>query len=287
MAFSLQDIIDTTTEGNTGGQSTLSGEQLVPQATVADVPVATMESSSIPLDIPQAQVDTGSSIDVAETALEASTTREKDLEKKNEAADALSAEQGTALGDLKKSMDLERNEAVDRAFIEDEFGVDDLQRDKNETTLMLRQGTADLRAFDLQTIDDRELARRDAGGRDITKGVFGAKDREFSLQRSIQRSHKASDLESLAAVASYQAGDVLLAQQGADRALAAIYDPIRKDIENKKFFHKMIREDLTAAQKAQSDAQLALMTREEQSIDAATILANKAVAYALCHRFFR
>ena len=242
------------------------------------VPVNAIESAQPPLNLPQQTIEAGSSIDVAEATAASNDLLTAENKARQDVVTQAQDRTTQSERDLQSLFRAQGQESVDRARLEEQIGVDDIQRNLLESTLQLRQGAAGLRSFDLETTDLREQSRLEAGGRDISKGVFGAKNREFTLQRAIQRSHKSSDLESLAAVASYQRGDLALAQSQADKALASIYDPIDAAIENQKFFYNNFRQDLSAAQKAAGDTQMAIIERQQSAQDSARLLANQAVA---------
>lgn len=238
--------------------------------TKTNVPVATLETPAKPLDIPTTpvtQVDATGAVGVAQTYL-------------NEQQKALETAQ-TPVSDsearIKELMGLRSKEAETKKSLEKQAGIQGKTDAYNKIISNIQRQTAGIQGFDDDAFYGIEEQRLDASKRDITKGVFGAKEQQMNLQNAIARRAKVSDLQGSLASASLLQGDLESAREQIKSSLAAIYDPIKQDIQDEMFFLQRADTRLSAAQKEQSDAKKLVLQSQMDSIANAEKLVSDAV----------
>jgi hypothetical protein len=239
--------------------------------TKASVPVATLENPSKPLNIPQTpqpMVDAKGAVGVAQTYLD---------QQAQEVANA-QAPVSESENQIRELMGLRNQESVTKAELEKKAGLGQKTEAFNRIIANIQRQTANIQQFDDEAFFDVEEARLDAGKRDITKGVFGAKEQQMNLQTAIQRRAKVSELQGSLASASLLQGDLEAAREQIDSALAAIYDPIKQDILDEMFFLTRNDTRLTAAQTEQSAARQTLLQAQMDAITNAEKMVGDAVA---------
>ena len=242
--------------------------------TKTNVPVATLESPAKPLDIPTTpvtQVDATGAVGVAQTYL-------------NEQQKALESAQ-TPVSDsearIKELMGLRSKEAETKAQLEKQAGIQGKTDAYNKIISNIQRQTAGIQGFDDDAFYGIEEQRLDASKRDLTKGVFGAKEQQMNLQNAIARRAKVSDLQGSLASASLLQGDLESAREQIKSSLAAIYDPIKQDIQDEMFFLQRADTRLSAAQQEKANAKRTVLQAQMDAIASAENLVSDAVGIGI------
>jgi hypothetical protein len=179
---------------------------------------------------------------------------------------------------IRTLMGLQNTEADTRAKLEESRGVTSIENQMREAEQSIASQIAELDAFDLSNVTDLEAMRLDASRNDITKRTFGAQAAEFNLQRTVERAGMAAGLRATVAGNLALQGNLEAATEQVDKALKAVYDPIRQGLEMEKFFLERNDARLGADRAEARDLRMKAIDRQFQEIDRAQSLSDSAVA---------
>jgi len=179
---------------------------------------------------------------------------------------------------IRTLMGLANTESATRTQLEKTRGVTGLEEQLRNTEQSIANQIAAIDDFDDSTVFDAAEMRIDASKRDITKATFGAQAAEFALNRALERRGQAAQLRSTVAANAALQGNLELATEQVDKALKAIYDPIKQDLAMEQFFLTRNDKRFDTAQKEVSDLRLKEIDRQFAEIDRATNLVDGAVA---------
>ena len=179
---------------------------------------------------------------------------------------------------IRNLMGLANTESATRQKLEEAGGVNRIQEDLRKAEQSIAQQIAAIDDFDDMTAFNTEEMRLDAASRDVTKGTFGAQSAEYNLQRALQRRGQAAQLRATIAANAALQGNLELATEQVDKALASIYDPIKQDLQMEQFFLQRNDKRFDSAQKEVSDLRMKAIERTFADIDRATNLVDTAVA---------
>lgn len=248
------------------------GTKTYTSPTSSAVPVSVMETPPPQTPLPQVDVST-----VPEETRGAVGVAQSFLNTQNKAVENAQAPVTASENELRRLMGIEAGAPDYEANLRDSYNVDQQQQKLNEYLKRVENMTADIEAFDDNTLLGEEQLRQDGAGRDITKNVFSAQANQRRLQRSIERTAKASELRAVTASANLQMGNIKLAEEQIARAMEVKYAPIRQAIENEKFFIEQRYQTLSNAQQAQADARLTLLNTQIDRINTAEQMVQSAV----------
>lgn len=240
-----------------------------------DVPVASMEGGTPNLNIPDVP-------QISDAATPAKTAAGQFLEQAQNQANARLKEsetKGTASENkIRELMGLANTESATREKLEDTRGVTDIEKQMRDAEESMARQIADIDAFDLQNVTDLEQMRIDGSKGDITKRTFGAQAAEFNLQNTVRRAGMAANLRATVASNLALQGNLEAATEQVDKALKAIYDPIRQGLEMEKFF--LERNDVRLGEDRAEARELRMkgIDRQFAEIDRAQSLVDSAVA---------
>ena len=141
------------------------------------------------------------------------------------------------------------------------------QQDKNTAYQNAGVDTLNKELIDLQNTARQQAIQYsmtpyslEGQGRGITTGILrgqeAVKQRQIAIDQMVTNSNIAA-----------KQGNIMLAQNIADRAVAAKYDPIRQSLETKKFILEARYKDLSRADKKLADAELTKKKLELDQID--------------------
>jgi hypothetical protein len=165
-----------------------------------------------------------------------------------------------------------------RDQLDEKKGVNAYSQDLQKFQQTLRNQIAELDQQDLDNINANEQSRLDSSRRDITKRTYNAMSAEANLQQSIKRASQVAQTRSTIAAIEVTQGNLEAATEQVDKALKAIYDPIRNALQQEMFFLERNDKRFDAAQKEVSDLRMKAIDRQFAEIDRATSLVDSAVA---------
>jgi hypothetical protein len=149
-----------------------------------------------------------------------------------------------------------------RSQLETQAGVDRFSKDLTKFQQSLRQQMADLDQFDVDNTNTLEQMRVDASKRDLTKRTFGAMSAEANIQMAVERANKVAQTRATIAAIDVTQGNLQAATQQVDKALKAIYEPVKMGLEMEMMFNQRNFQLFTAAQKEASNARMLSIQRE-------------------------
>jgi hypothetical protein len=252
-----------------------AGNRTVTPPTTA-IPVSAIETTApAPLQMPTPQlpqVDIGGTRSAGQRIIDQETQRAQEAVARTEAPVTESERQ------IREMFGILGTESQARNQMEEQRGVNRFSQDLNRFQESLRNQIAQLDAFDLNNIQQNELARADASRRDITKRTFGAMTAEENIKNAVARAQIVS--ETRATIASIEAtrGNLQAATEQVDKALKAIYEPVRMGMQMEMFFLERNDKRFDAAQKELANARMMGIERQFQEIDRAVTNVNAAVA---------
>jgi hypothetical protein len=168
---------------------------------------------------------------------------------------------------LREQFGILGTESQARTQLEDKAGVNAYSQDLTKFQESLRRQMADLDQFDLDNVNTIEVMRVDASKRDITKRTFSAMSAEANIQMAVQRAGKVASTRATIAAIDVTQGNLKGATEQVDKALKAVYDPIRLGIQMESQFLQNNMQLFTSAQSAAANARLKVMEQEVAEID--------------------
>lgn len=266
------------TQRNAAGLTVLPNEQLKspsPQPPTADIPVAAIDAQTQPITLPEVtppQVDVAGAQAAAGSVLDAAQADAR--AKEAAAANALSESDRR----IRETMGILGTESETRAQLEEQGGVNQFTQDVTQFTQRLRNQLAELDQFDLDNVNTLEQMRVDASKRDLTKRTYNAMSAEANIQNSVRRAGMVAQTRATIASVEVAQGNLKQATEQVDKALNAIYDPIRQGLALEMMFNERNYDQFTQAQKNSSDMKMAGIERQLADIDRAVNLSDSAVA---------
>lgn len=179
---------------------------------------------------------------------------------------------------IRELMGLANTESATRDKLEDTRGVTGIEEQMRNAEESIARQIAEIDAFDLQNVTDLEGMRIDGSKRDLSKRTFGAQAAEFNLQRTVERAGMAAGLRATVAGNLALQGNLEAATEQVDKALKAIYDPIKQGLEMEKFF--LERNDVRLGEDRAEARELRMkgIDRQFAEIDRANSVVDAAVA---------
>lgn len=240
-----------------------------------DIPVTAIDGGAPKLTIPEVP-------QISDAAGPAKTAAGQFLEQAQNQANARLQEteaKGTASENkVRELMGLVNTESATRTKLEEARGVTGIEEQMRQAEESIASQIAEIDAFDLSNVTDLEQMRIDGSKRDITKRTYGAQAAEFNLQRTVERAGMAAGLRATVAGNLALQGNLDAATEQVDKALKAIYDPIRQGLEMEKFF--LQRNDVRLGEDRAEARELRMkgIDRQFAEIDRAQSLVDSAVA---------
>jgi hypothetical protein len=260
----------------TGGTYDTATRSAIPQAPVnaSNVPASVLSTPTPELQMPPAPIvpmDTGA---VAEgrTLLDQETARAQQAAQ--QATQTVSESEQAVRG----LFGMTQTEAQTRQQLEGKAGVEGFSQDLRKFQESLRRQVAELDQFDVDNVNTLEQMRVDASRRDITKRTFSAMSAEANIQMAVERANKVASTRATIAAIDVTQGNLQAATEQVDKALKAIYEPIRQQLQMEMFFLERNDRRFDAAQKDLANTRMMQIQREQAQMDRATINAEAAVA---------
>jgi hypothetical protein len=239
------------------------------------VPISAMESSAPALQMPEFQLpqaDIGGTRSAGQRIIDQEIARTEQAKAQAEAPITQSERQ------IREMFGILGTESQARNQMEEQAGVGRFSQDLNKFQESLRNQIAQLDAFDLNNIQQNELARVDASRRDITKRTFGAMTAEENIKNAVARAQIVAEARTTIASIEATRGNLQAATEQVDKALKAIYEPIRMGMQMEMFFLERNDKRFDAAQKELANARMMGIQRELKTIDDAEALVQAVVA---------
>jgi hypothetical protein len=240
------------------------------------IPVSAIESNApAPLAMPEIQLpqaDIGGVRSAGQQIIDRETQRAQAELAKAEAPVTESERQ------IRNAFGILSTESETRGELEKRAGVNQYSQDLQKFQQNLRRQMAELDQFDLDNVNTIEQMRVDASRRDITKRTFGAQSAEAGIQMAVQRAGMVASTRATIAGIEATQGNLQQAVQQVDKALEAIYAPVRMQMQMDMFFLERNDKRFDAAQKEAANARMMGIQQQMKDIDRATELTDMAVA---------
>jgi len=169
-------------------------------------------------------------------------------------------------------------ESQTRGELEKRAGVDIFSQDLQKFQQTLRNQIAQLDQFDLNNTLSLERERVEAGKRGGTKMQFGNFSAEEGIKNATQRAIAVAETRATIAGIEATQGNLKQATDQVDKALKAIYEPVRMQMQMEMFFLERNDKRFDAAQKEAANARMMGIERELKTIDDAQTLVNAVVS---------
>jgi len=164
-----------------------------------------------------------------------------------------------------------------RQMKEEKFGVNQYSQDLQKFQQNLRRQMAELDQFDIDNVNTIEQMRVDASRRDITKRTFGAQSAEAGIQMAVQRANMVASTRATIAGIEATQGNLQQATDQVDKALEAIYEPVRMQMQMEMFFLERNDKRFDSAQSQLAQAKMMGMQYELGQIQSAEDAAREAM----------
>jgi hypothetical protein len=159
----------------------------------------------------------------------------------------LKADQNSIVSGIQADNTKLGTKATRKSQLESDAGLHALNQQSNELNDLIRKTQADaLNAYN--TSEDRQAP------------TFAITGEQASIERI-----RAAKIFGYAAAAEAVNGKIALAQDHIDSALTAEFDPITKEIENKKFLLQINMDNFSTAEKRRAEAQSILLDQQKQA----------------------
>lgn len=241
---------------------------------------ATQPSTTIPTQVlenasPESFNGPGLNAGVSQTAVGVADSYMKDVQTQLDASQKQYDESSSLARQYQNQLlgrSKDYNELVNQA------GIPQANRELNQQLARIRLGRDELaNANDFLNLRvDQE--KWDAADRDVTKGVFSAKESRMRSDQLLANSAKAIKLRSQIADADLLQGNITAALDQVNSALSAKYDPIEQALGYEMFWLGQQKDFLTADKKNLADARLEKLNAQMEEINAARDAVNQAVA---------
>jgi len=246
------------------------------QAPTTAIPVSAIETTApAPLAMPTPQLpqpDIQGTRSAGQQILDAETQRAQEAVARTEAPITQSERQ------IREMFGILSTEEQTRGQLEDQAGVNRFSQDLQRFQESLRNQIAQLDQFDLDNVNTIEQMRVDASRRDITKRTFSAQSAEANIQMAVQRAGMVASTRATIAGIEATRGNLQAATEQVDKALKAIYEPVRMGMQMEMFFLERNDKRFDAAQKELANARMMGMQYDLQQIDRAEAAVSDVVA---------
>jgi hypothetical protein len=260
----------------TGGTYDTATRSAIPQAPTTAIPVSAIETTApAPLAMPEMQVpqaDIGGARSAGQQIIDRETQRAQEAVARTEAPITESERQ------IREMFGILGTESQARNQMEEQRGVNRFSQDLNRFQESLRNQIAQLDQFDLDNVNTIEQMRVDASRRDITKRTFSAQSAEANIQMAVQRAGMVASTRATIAGIEATRGNLQAATEQVDKALKAIYEPVRMGMQMEMFFLERNDKRFDAAQKELANARMMGIQQQMAEIERATVNAETAVA---------
>jgi len=240
-----------------------------------NVPMSSLTNTGPSLNMPTPtvpQVDTKGALGAAESVLkdfETQATAQRDA-----SANVLSESDRR----IREAVGIMGTQAQTRGEFEKKAGVDAFSQDLTKFQQRLRQQMADLDQMDVNNTNTIESMRVDASKRDITKRTFNAMSAEANIQMAVERANMVGQTRATIAAIDITQGNLQAATDQVDKALNAIYEPIKMGLEMEMFFNQRNFSMFSDAQKELSNVRMKGVEQQLREIDNARLNVDAAVA---------
>jgi hypothetical protein len=244
--------------------------------TPTNIPVGAIENNApAPLNIPTPQLpqaDISSTRSAGQRIIDAETQRAQAEVDRTQAPITDSERQ------IREMFGILSTEEQTRAQLEERQGVNRFSQDLNTFQDSLRRQIAELDQFDLDNVNTIEQMRVDASRNDLTKRTFSAQSAEANIQMAVQRAGMVASTRATIAAVEATRGNLQAATEQVDKALKAIYEPVRMGLQAEMFFLERNDKRFDAAQRELANARMMGIQQQMKEIDRATELTDMAVA---------
>lgn len=178
---------------------------------------------------------------------------------------------------IQEAMGILSTEADTRTKLEDQAGLTQRSEQIKRFEESLRRQSAALDQFDIDLMNDTESMRLEAGSRDMTKGQFSARSAELNLQRSIERAGRVAGMRADIAALDVMQSNYKQAAEQVDKAMKAIYEPVRQQLKMEMFFLERNDKRFDSAQKELANFRMIEIQREQQQMERVENSVNDAI----------
>lgn len=202
--------------------------------TANTVPMSNLATTPQSVDMP---TPTPLVFDVSETVASANQTlAEQDKIRATTEVDRAGSVVSQSERQVRELMGVMGTQTETRNQLEGRAGVEGFSEDLQKFQQNLRRQVADLDQFDINNTNTIEQMRVDASKRDITKRTFNAMSAEAGIQMAVQRANKVASTRATIAAIDVTQGNLQAATEQVDKAMKAIYEPIKMGLEMEMFF---------------------------------------------------
>lgn len=237
------------------------------------IPASVVSTETPSLTMPPAPVvptDTGA-VAEGQTLLDQETAR-AELEAATVGQTISQGEQA-----LREQFGVLQGESDTRTQLEEKANIGQTSETLRRYQETLRRQMAQLDQFDVDNINTIEQMRVDASKRDLTKRTFGAMSAEANIQNAVKRANMVAQTRATIAAIDVTQGNLTAATEQVDKALNAIYEPVRQQMQMEMFFLERNDKRFDAAQKDLANARMMEIQREQAQIDRAIQYVDDAV----------
>jgi hypothetical protein len=236
-----------------------------------NVPASVLTAPQAPeVMIPEAQtpqVNAGAAIASAEQLT--GSIQEQEAQRREQDVAQAGAVVSESERRLREGMGILGTESATRTRMEEESGLNDAQKQLNQMSNQLFNQTAEIRQFDVDNTNTIEQMRVDASRRDITKRTFGAMSAEAGIQMAVQRANMVGELYATQSSVQLMQGNIELATKSIDKALQAMYEPVRQEMQLEMMFYQRNGQLFDAAQNRAANARMEAIKQEQATMDRA------------------
>lgn len=240
----------------------------------SNVPMSVVSTPTPAIALPPAPViptDTGA-------VAEGRTLLDQETERARTEADRASQTVSDSERAVRESLGILQTEDQSRTQLEQQAGVAGFSQDIRKFQESLRRQVAELDQFDVDNVNTLEQMRVDASRRDITKRTFSAQSAEANIQLAVERANRVASARATIAAIDISQGNLQQATEQVDKALKAIYEPVRQQLQMEMFFLERNDTRFDSAQKDLANSRMMEILREQAQMDRAINLSDSAVA---------
>jgi len=243
------------------------------------VPISAMESSAPALQMPEQPISTiNPKAAIASAEQITGNIQEQNLAYERANMERAAQKESETDRAIRESVGILGGESAKRAEFEKEAGIPEAQKQLREVSQRLASATAELREFDVQSLERMNMLEVEASKRDITKRTFASISREEHVQLGLQRARMVGNIYATQATAQILQGNITEATEAIDKALNAIYEPERQKLQMEKMFFQRNASRFDQSQTREANARLAVIQQQMKEIDRAINLTDAAVA---------
>lgn len=242
-----------------------------------DIPVAAIDGGTSPVQMPPTPTLPKDTSVVTEAKAASERIAQEGVNQAQANFDKENARTSDTEQRILQLMGIANTEGARRTQEEEARGVNqysDSLRQLQETLLSQSQ---ELDQFDLDNVNTIEQMRVEGSRKDITKRTFNAQSAEANLQMAVQRAGKVATARTTLAQIESTRGNLEQATEQVDKALKAIYEPVRQALQMEQFFLQRNDKRFDFAQQELSKARQTQIDRQFAEIDRAQSLSDSAV----------